>query len=106
MRALPRVLFVGRISGMVGHTKAIATVTIAWMNAASLARDWGIHPASQIGHRATDYLPGRRRREESSTGQHKVCVDTHTWAWIERGVEIWSLPPSILGWARAGEIRR
>jgi folate-dependent tRNA-U54 methylase TrmFO/GidA len=38
-RALPRVLFVGRISGMEGHTKAIATVTIAGMNAASLARD-------------------------------------------------------------------
>jgi hypothetical protein len=39
MRALPRVLFVVRISGIEARTKAIATVMIAGMNAASLALD-------------------------------------------------------------------
>ncbi|MFN0085916.1 MAG: methylenetetrahydrofolate--tRNA-(uracil(54)-C(5))-methyltransferase (FADH(2)-oxidizing) TrmFO [Blastocatellia bacterium] len=44
MRAHPRVLFAGQISGIEGYTEAMATGMIAGMNAARLAR--GIEPAA------------------------------------------------------------
>jgi folate-dependent tRNA-U54 methylase TrmFO/GidA len=39
MRALPRVLFAGRISCVERHTDALAALMIAGMNMARMARD-------------------------------------------------------------------
>jgi methylenetetrahydrofolate--tRNA-(uracil-5-)-methyltransferase len=54
MRAHPRVLFAGQISGIEGYTEAMATGMIAGMNAARLAR--GVEPAAPPRLSATGSL--------------------------------------------------
>jgi methylenetetrahydrofolate--tRNA-(uracil-5-)-methyltransferase len=54
MRAHPRVLFAGQISGIEGYTEAMATGMIAGMNASRLAR--GLEPAAPPRESATGSL--------------------------------------------------